>query len=467
MRSSLTILFQHSSHTVKRSYSPITALVCLILCLILLAKSAIQVQAQGFGFKKNRTVILYRWPAAIYFPANRFAVNLTSQNRASARLLEHLKETLEKTIQAALPGSTPTPDNQQTVISLKVIELAAASIPEPRTRSEYQVIGTRTMTNPDTNMSETMTDFGYVDVPYTAVVARGLMSVEYGIKDAGSGLVLDEDRLSSNYMQEFYEGYAPDLNAVEMEMAYQIIREISYRITPRNETVEVVLPKGNLSQTSQLLKSGLWDQAIARLEATPAFKKPKDEAYRLYSLALAREATVFTTDDPVTIKERLERVVEPYRVATTLYPKEDYFWQSRNRAEWALYLYERKIVQTRKFEECAGKQSGQACSSLLEEVKRAAKPVPVLTNDKIIEMVRQGLAEEYIIASIKHARSRGFDLSQAGRASFAQAGVNKRIIREMQRPQRQRSQTHPRSVSLAQTIFMIAAIVWPLALKMF
>lgn len=463
MRSSLTIPSQNSGQAVKRLRSILTALVCSLL----LASSVVQVQAQGFGFKKNKTVIRYRWPATIYFPAATFTVNLTSQGRLSPRLLGHLKETLEKMIQARLPGSTPTPDRPETVINLNIIELAAASSLAPRTRSEYQATGTRTITNPDTNMSETVTDFGYVDIPYTAVIEQGVMSVDYGIEDADSGLVFDRDRLSSNYLQEFQEGYAPGLNAVELELAYQIIREVIYRIAPRNETVEVVLPKGGLSQTSRLQKSGLWSQAVAKLEAMPAFKSPKEEAYRLYSLALSREAMVFTTDDLATIRERLERVVELYRNATGLYPKEDYFWQNRNRAEWALYLYELKMLQARKFEECAGKQSGQSCLSLLEEVKRVSKPLPVLTNDKVIEMVRQGLSEEYIIASIEHARSRSFDLSQAGRASLARSGVNKRMIREMQRPQPQRSQMQRRSVSLARTIFIIAAIAWPFALKPF
>lgn len=456
MRRPLTILFRKTRHAVKGSYPIITALVCLML----LTNSA--VQAQGFGLRKNRTAISYRWPAAVYFPANAFAVDVTSQNRVSRRLLRHLKETLEKTIQIVLPGSTLAPASPQTLINLKVIELAAASALEPRTRSEYQAISTRTVTNPETNASETVTDYGYVNIQYTAVVASGLMTVEYGIEDAGSGLVLDKQRLSSNYMQEFQEGYAADLNAVEMELAYQIIREISYRITPRNETVEVVLPKGNLSQTSRLLKSGSWDQAIARLEATPAFKKPKGEAYRLYSLALAREAMAFTTDDLVTVKKRLERAVELYRRATNLYPKEDYFWQSRSRAEWALYLYEFKLLQERKFEECTAGVPGQRCSSLLEEVKRVAKPLPVLTNDKVIEMVRQGLSEDHIIASIKHARLTGFDLSAAGRTSLSRAGVNNRIIREMQRPQTRRT-----SGSLARTISIIATIVWPFALRVF
>ncbi|HKY05685.1 MAG TPA: hypothetical protein VJQ56_12385 [Blastocatellia bacterium] len=461
MRRPLTILSQNSRYTVKRSRSIITALACLTL----LVNSG--VQAQGFGFKKNKTEILYRWPASIYFPASTFTVNLSSQVPVSPNLLIHLKDALEKAIQARLTGATPTPDNPETVISLDIIDLAAASVWERRTRSEYQAIGTRTITNPDTNLIETVTDYGYVDIPYTAVVAQGVMRVNYGVKYARGGLVLDQDRLSSNYMQEFQGGYAPGHNAIETELAYQIIREISYRLAPRIEAVEVVLPRGGLSPTSELLKSGLWNQAIARLEAMPAFKKPKDEAYRLYSLAVAREATAFTTGDPVAIRERLERVVELYRNATTLYPKEGYFWQNRTRAEWALYLYEMKVLQARKFEECAGKPPGQRCLPLVEEVKRVANPQPILTNDEVVEMVRQGLSEEYVIASIKHARFRGFDLSQAGRASLAQSGVNKRIIREMQRPQRQTNPGLRRNLSLAQTILTIAAIAWPFALKLF
>ena len=201
----------------------------------------------------------------------------------------------------------------------------------------------------------------------------------------------------------------------------------------------------------------------------PALKKPKDDAYRLYGLALAYEATAFATHDALTIRKRLERAVELYEAATRLNPGEGNFWEGRNRAEMGAYVYGLWITQARKFEECRNRLTDQGgagkasdCLSLAEAARKEATALPVLSNEAVIKLVRQATEEEYLLASIKHTKAKQFDLSASGRASLAQAGVNDRVIKAMRRSQAQRSH-RGRGLS----IISIAALIWPYALLVF
>ena len=315
-----------------------------------------------------------------------------------------------------------------------------------------------------------MTDYGYVNENYQVQVVTGWMSAEYWIKDARSGLLLDQDKLTPAYRQEFTDGFgAPGIDWIVSTMALQAVWEIAHRLTPRSEDIKVVLSKGKLAQASKLFKDGLWNQSLAMLEAMPALKKPKDDAYRLYGLALAYEAMAFTTHDPLTIRERLERAAELYQTATRLNPGEDSFWEARNRAEMGAYVYGLRIIQARKFEECRNKLADQSvtgkpsdCLSLAEEARKEATPLPVLNNEAVIKLVRQATEEEYLLASIKHTKAKQFDLSASGRAGLAQAGVNDRVIKAMQRSQVQR-----RGLGRGLSIISLVALIWPYALLVF
>jgi hypothetical protein len=152
-----------------------------------------------------------------------------------------------------------------------------------------------------------------------------------------------------------------------------------------------------------------------------------------------------------------------------LNPGEDNFWEPRNRAEMGLYIYGLKIIQARKFEECRSKLADQSgagkasdCISLAEESRKEATPLQVLNNEAVIKLVRQATEEDYLLASIKHTKAKQFDLSASGRAGLAQAGVNDRVIKAMQRSQVQRSNR-----GLGLSIISIAALLWPYALLVF
>jgi hypothetical protein len=451
-------------------FTPSQLIAASFLFVILPAALATQAHAQGFGFKKTKSTLTYKWPASVYLPNATFAVTVSSQAKLASPAVEWMRESLESRVRSINPGLKPVSDGPETAINCTIIDAETSSSWEYRTTSEYKATGTHTVTNPETGATETVTDYGYVNVDYRVQVVTGWMSVEYWIKDARSGLLLDQDKLTPAYRQEFTEGYgAPGIDSIILNMTQQAVWEIASRLTPRSEDIKVVLPKGKLAQASKLFKNGLWHQSLAMLEAMPALKKPKDDAYRLYGLALAYEATAFTTRDLVTIRERLERAVELYQTATRLNPGEDNFWEPRNRAEMGLYIYELKSIQERKFEECKNKLADQSragkasdCISLAEESRKEAMPLPVLNNEAVIKLVRQATEEEYLLASIKHTKAKQFDLSASGRAGLAQAGVNDRVIKAMQRSQVQRNNR-----GLGLSIISIAALLWPYALLVF
>ncbi|HEX5732966.1 MAG TPA: hypothetical protein VF131_09045 [Blastocatellia bacterium] len=452
-------------------FRPSHLIAATVMSVILPAAVATHAHAQGFGFKRTKATLTYKWPARVYLTNATFAVKVSSQAKlVASHAVEQMGEFLESQVRSINPGLKPVSDAPETFINCTILDAETSSGWEYRTTSEYQATGTHTVTNPETGAIETVTDYGYVNVNYQVQVITGRMSVEYWIKDARSGLLLDQDKLTPAYRQEFKDGLgAPGIDWIVSTMTQQAVWEIAQRLTPRSEDIKVVLPKGKLAQASNLFKKGLWDQSLALLEAMPALKKPKDDAYRLYGLALAYEATAFTTHDPVMIRKRLERAVELYRTATRLNPGEENFWEPRNRAELGSYVYGLRIIQARKFEECGNKLAAQSvtgkaadCLSLAEEVRKEATPLPVLNNEAVIKLVRQATEEEYLLASIKHTRAKQFDLSASGRADLAQAGVNDRVIKAMQRSQVQRSNR-----GRALSIISLAALIWPYALLVF
>jgi hypothetical protein len=65
------------------------------------------------------------------------------------------------------------------------------------------------------------------------------------------------------------------------------------------------------------------------------------------------------------------------------------------------------------------------------ESKPASEATVALNNETIIKLVKAGLSEENIIATISEASAVSFDLSPNGQVQLIQAGVSNRIISAM------------------------------------
>ncbi len=411
-----------------------------IICLVL----AINSLAQGFGIRKIKSSFTLKTPPAVYLPTGTFSVEVQSQKRINSDALIQLRNGIEIGLGRSDPRLRAVSDNAETVIACAITDVDVASRWQTRYRSEYQATGAHTVHNETTQANETVTDYGWVNVAYRAFVVNGRMAVVCEITDRKSGFKLDSHKITASYSQDFDSvASAPDAETAQEYLAREAASQIIARLVEHKEAVPVLLPKGKLKQWSELFNEGLWNQALDVIEAMPTFKNPKDDAYRLYSLAVMHEAIAYVSDDLATTMMHLERAAESYNRATELKPKEDQFWEPRRRAQDELGLYRRLAEQASALEASRRASSQQAARvtppaqtpSGQSQAQRVSASMDFLTNDTIINWVKTGLSEDYILAAIAHSRATQFDLSPPELLKLKQAGVSSRIIRAMQSPQ--------------------------------
>ena len=420
----------------------------ILFCIILTALAAVESKAQGFGISKIESSLYYRRPPKVYLTAPTIFAQFYSKPSLDPGLPDRMRDLLAMIVRSNSSRLKLVPNNAETVITCTITAGDSSSNWETLTRMEYQEIGSSTIHIDETNTDQTIPEYGYVNVNYRALVVYGRLSFEFEIRDVKTGLVLDGDKQTLFYKQDFEEGRgAPDAKGVYQSLAEQAAGYISARFVSSKEWVKVLLPKGKLKSASELFKQGLWDQSLDVLNATPVFKNSSDDAYRLYSLGVACEAKAFTFDDPVLTKQYLEQAVSHYKQATQLKPKEDRFWEPMHRAEMSLYEYQgltdrmRKIEERKKgmLEDPAIARTNQTTQPDLPQDKSGLPSFMIITNDTIADWAKQGVSEDYILASIKHSVANKFDLSPGARAKLIQAGVKDRIIKAMQSSQSTRN----------------------------
>jgi hypothetical protein len=479
-------LIRESSRTTPaklKSNSILTVVAVGVAIALLNANAA---NAQGFGIRKIKSELVYKQPPAVHLPGDTLAVQVSSEKPLSQKVFDQLKSGFERVV-ANDSRLKVVADHAETVIACRILSVEFSSNWETRTRSEYKATGTHTVRNPTTDMDETVTDYGWVDVSYTTLVVSGKMTVEYQAKDSQSGLILDSEKLPVRYSRDFENGAgAPNEEFVKVELGWMAGGTVAARLISMKGLVPVLLPKGKLKRASKLFKEGHWQQAMDTLEAMPPFKNPKDDAYRHYSLGVVYEAMAFMSDDLAKTTRLLEQSATNYRRATELKPREDHFWQPWQRAESALAQYRRLNEQLAAFEERRkGQSSGQAkaqppvgqqkrkdmhylvvsaaSTQYPSHVLSISIAVPVITNDTVINWAKSGTSEDYIVASIKHSPGARFDLSPPEQARLKQSGVTSRAIKAMRD-----SQTPRRPGGLGTRAFLYSAMsLWPYLLLFF
>ncbi len=410
----------------------------ILFCIILTTLAAVESKAQGFGISKIESSLYYKRPPKVYLTTPTVFAQFHSTPSLDPRLPDRMRDLFAMIVRSKSSRLKPVSNNAETVITCTITAGDSSSNWETLTRMQYQETGSHTVHNDQTNTDETITDYGYVNVNYRALVVYGRLSFEFEIRDVKTGLVLDGDRQTLFYKKDFEEGRgAPDANGVYQSLAEQTVGYIVARFVSSKEWVKVLLPKGKLKSASELFKEGLWDQSLDALNATPVFKSSKDDAYRLYSLGVADEARAFTFDDPVLTKQYLEQSINHYKQATQLKPKEDNFWEPLHRAEMSLYEYHKLIDHMRQIEERKKRMLDDPAIARttepgLPQDKSHPPSFMIITNTTISDWVKQGVSEDYILASIKHAVANGFDLSPNARSRLIQAGVTNRVIKAMQ-----------------------------------
>ena len=403
------------------------------------------------GSSDRKALIEVRTPPSVYLPGPTVSTRVTSLKPVTQRVPESIQQAIQETLLRNDPRLRGASNGVDTLISCTITDLGVSQGVEARIRPEYRRIGQRTVTDSQTGAYYTVDEYGFVDVAYRAFVIAGRMTVQCEVKDVASGIVLYSDSFEAVYSDAREVGFGlgaiavDDLNTTYLRLADNAAGLILAVLCPRVYSDIVALPSGSLKETSKLLEASLWAAALNRLVGLHPFKDPQDEAYRLYSIAVAHEALAYEAQNPVEVKRRLELAADHYRQATQLKPRENTFWGPKNRADLSLWQATGLVAHLEAFEKV--KQSGTATAApdpsqvaartdLFRQARSNMPPPPsVITNQTVIGWVRSGRSGDYIASGIKHAPSTQFDLSPAEVLKLRREGVSNATLKAMRESQ--------------------------------
>jgi hypothetical protein len=429
------------------------------------------------GSSSRKAVIEVRTSPVVYLPGPTFSTQVTSQKPVTPRVPELLQQIIEQTLLRNDPRLKVAATAADTSIVCTITDLAVQPGVETRTRQEYQKTGEIMVTDPTTGVSRMEDQYGYVDMPYRALVFEGRMSVKCEVTDVATGILLYSDRFDALYTDAREVGAGPGthsvdgLNFVYLKLADNAAGLILAQLSPRVYPEIVALPSGKLTEASKLMESGPWSEALILLSRMPAFKDPKDEAYRFYSIGVAHEALAYKALNAFEKKLKLERAVDNYRRAAELKPSEDMFWAPMYRAEFVLWQTTGLVAQVEVFEEAKRPGSKAATSpgriaagntDLFRQTRSRVRSGPLLINNQtVVEWVKSGRSSDYITASIKHAPRTHFDLSAAEELKLRRDGVSNRVLKAMAQSQQG---LRPRIGGRTRAVFTVLPLLWWLPL---
>ena len=253
------------------------------------------------------------------------------------------------------------------------------------------------------------------------------------LKVTWRALAATKQLLASNLAQytgksSYLEGKdAPDQSSVKGGMTSKIVPQIAQSLVPYPETIEVLIakgPSGKLEPGCKIAQGGQWTRALESWETIPAFKDQKDEAYRIYNIGLAHEIMAYSagaSQDFESALSELDKAAENYGLAVDKNTGEKYFKDPQTRIKTSLQYY-----TTLRDQSGTGPKPKVAAQGGTAPAQAAG-----LTNDQVIEFVRNGFSEAFVLDQIRTSPNAHFSVAPADLIKLKQAGVNERIIMEM------------------------------------
>jgi hypothetical protein len=301
--------------------------------------------------------------------------------------------------------------------------------------------GTKQVYNEKKKTNETEPVYSMVNETQTFTTVRGDIAVAIQVRDRKTGATIDSQTLSPTYNTEIPAGTTPpDKNQVEQWLIDRAVLQEVQRLTPTREPIKVLLarPNDQIDDLNGLAKAGLWSRMLEQLELTKPLPDPKKEAYRLYNIGLANEALAYGTDDLDTSRKLLEQASALYGKALEMKPDEKYFREPQTRIADGITAYAELDRQRTLIAAAAAKAQAAPTPVEAEGSRSLSGPASepgVLTNRDVIELVKTGIDEANLNATIREAKRVSFDLSPAGLKQLLTEKVSNSIIALMRAKQ--------------------------------
>jgi hypothetical protein len=393
---------------------------------------------EGFGFSKKAVAMTRTIPPSSNAGARRVKVTVTS-DRGDAR---DDAQTLSRYIsEAILSGAGSLADSGRAEVTIDVSLDRVDSHESYDTETEYvrQQTGTRRKWNEKKNKYEDEPIYSSVPVQKTYKVLTASVSGTYEIGARNA------DVASGSIDQQFREKYGDGDTSrapsdVEDELMRDAARSIAANLVPTQDHVSVLLPRSTFEPFIPLAESGAWDRYLAAVEGVPPNRNLKDEAYRQYAMAAAREALGYAAEDRREALELLRKALALYELAIQMNGTEELFRKGYVSllASNAIGVPLARINESvAKYEKWANPAANTSYKDLDPEPPALAPaPKQGMRNQTVIDLAKAGLSDENIILAIDGAGRTAFDVSPEGLIALSKGGVSKSVIAHMQKKTR-------------------------------
>ena len=437
-----------------------------IAAMLILSSLSVTTYSQGFGMIKKDAHFLRLRPPKLLLDRFDVAVRVDALGASRMTSASSFQSNLERGLKASDPRINLNSTEPNIIIDCQIGDVSRTETWSKKTEYQRQKVRVEEVWNEQKKKMEKKDVYEdvKVEVPYLHV--KWNASIAFRIESPKTAKILASDQYTYNHSDEYKEGklVPPSPPGVEVWTNQQAIKIAAY-IVPTRERVRILLPKGKLDSVSDKIEERKLAEALKELEAIPPLKKQEDDSYKFYLLGACYEAMAYVNDRTESLERYLEQAAENYAKAIGIKPGEKYFTeaQERLRVSTAMYkaLVERQyaLVRTRKeanqTEALSSSRSteppapsvnsatdattplhrqampAQRIEPRPSENKPASQTTDALTNETIMKLVKAGLSEENIIATITEASAVSFDLSPNGQVQLIQAGVSDRIISAM------------------------------------
>jgi tetratricopeptide (TPR) repeat protein len=430
------------------------------------ALAAAPLQGQNFGMAKTKVTLQRKLPALIHLPGDTIRVRVVARGD-QADLARDLQALMETELLQDNPQLREEEHDPAVTVSCQITNFAH---PQPTVTQRPNLLAAKGQPANQT---------------FTRVT--GALSVSFQAKTRG-GATIGSDNVTVNYDQEFdsagnnashgvmgslssswhkikgsSSGDEDDQPPTDAELRSRLltmaVHRMAEQIVNTDESIDVYLAKnkGALDEGDKQAEAGLWERALETFETASPLTKKDEDAYRLYDIGVADEALGYQAQDSQAAMKFLDQAAIEYGKAIDAKPEEKYFLVPQRRIETAITHYH-KLDEMRNAPPTVA-DNGPAPVTKATRVKAttparsthrsseaslrsgghlsgttgsaAAATGRALTNAQIVAMVKAGVTDDIVTASVRNAKAVDFDLSLAARRRLAEGGVSPAVVEAM------------------------------------
>ena len=375
-------------------------------------------------------------------PTGTIRVDLKNASSAPSRIIDQLQSGLARQL-AENDSRLRVSPQAQYVITATVTEWSIRRRTGSKYVSEKRQTGTHRVTDKKGNVSyEPTYEYGHNE---PTLVHDGSATIRLEVVQQSTEARLEDITAHVTYFDETVRTQSPPTDdVVENAMVDHAISDAAGKLTPARRETKVLLARSDeVDQFNSLAHARKWNDLKTVLEKLPPHKDPKKDAYRLHNLAVAHEALGYEARDRANAHAELQEADMLLARAVAAKKDEKYFVESSERVASSLralnWITEREMAIAAKYPATTGRTAAPkeappklAAASPTKTSKPAtAKAEDRMTNADVIDLVKAGLDDKLLIATIKEAKTVNFDLGPAGLRALLAAKVSNPVITAM------------------------------------